>query len=65
MAQTIGYVSILVRDYDEALTFFTQSLDFTMVEDASKDRTGQDKRWVLIWPEGSQGTDLFREGYNS
>jgi catechol 2,3-dioxygenase-like lactoylglutathione lyase family enzyme len=60
MAQTIGYVSLLVRDYDEAIAFFTQSLDFTVVEDrASKDRFGRDKRWVLIRPAGSHGTDLL------
>jgi catechol 2,3-dioxygenase-like lactoylglutathione lyase family enzyme len=58
--QTIGYVSLLVRDYDEAIAFFTLSLDFTVVEDsASKDRFGRGKRWVLIRPRGSHGTDLL------
>lgn len=60
MAQTIGYVSLLVRDYDEAIAFFTQTLDFTTVEDTlSKDRFGRDKRWVLIRPRGSRGTDIL------
>lgn len=60
MAQTIGYVSLLVRDYDEAIAFFTQTLDFTTVEDTlSKDRFGRDKRWVLIRPRGSQGTGIL------
>jgi catechol 2,3-dioxygenase-like lactoylglutathione lyase family enzyme len=60
MAQTIGYVALVVRDYDEALAFFTQSLGFTLVEDSvAKDRKGQDKRWVLVRPPGSCGTDLL------
>jgi catechol 2,3-dioxygenase-like lactoylglutathione lyase family enzyme len=60
MAQTLGYVALVVRDYDEALEFFTQSLGFTVVEDSlSKDRNGQEKRWVLVRPPGSRGTDLL------
>ena len=60
MPQTLGYVALVVRDYDEALKFFTQSLGFTVVEDSlSKDRNGQDKRWVLVRPPGSRGTDLL------
>ena len=60
MAQTIGYVSLLVRDYDEAIAFFTQSLDFSVVEDSvSQDRFNRDKRWVLVRPRDSHGTDLL------
>jgi catechol 2,3-dioxygenase-like lactoylglutathione lyase family enzyme len=60
MAQTLGYVALVVRDYDEALSFFTQSLGFSVVEDSvAKDRNGQDKRWVLVRPPGSRGTDLL------
>src|SRR5882672_1793940 len=60
MAQTLGYVALVVRDYDEALTYFTQSLGFTVVEDvASKDRWGREKRWVLVRPPGSTGTSLL------
>jgi catechol 2,3-dioxygenase-like lactoylglutathione lyase family enzyme len=60
MSQTLGYVALVVRDYDEALLFFTQSLGFTVVEDSvAKDRNGQDKRWVLVRPPGSRGTDLL------
>ncbi|MGA7906193.1 MAG: VOC family protein [Candidatus Sulfotelmatobacter sp.] len=63
MAQTLGYVALVVRDYDEALAFFTQSLGFTVVEDSvSKDRNRQEKRWVLIRPPGSRGTDLLLAG---
>ena len=42
MTQTLGCVSLVVRDYDEALAFFTQSLGFTVVEDSlAKDRNGE------------------------
>src|SRR4030081_2399190 len=60
MSQTLGHVALVVRDYDEALEFFTQSLGFTVVEDSvAKDRNGLDKRWVLVRPPGSSGTDLL------
>jgi len=60
MPQTLVYVALLVRDYDEAISFFTQSLDFELVEDSvSKDRLGLDKRWVLIAPRGSRGTGVL------
>ena len=39
--QTLGYVALVVRDYDEAVAYFTQSLGFHVVEDSpSKDRQG-------------------------
>jgi catechol 2,3-dioxygenase-like lactoylglutathione lyase family enzyme len=60
MAQTLGYVALVVRDYDEALTFFTELLGFTVIEDSvAKDRSGNEKRWVLVSPPGSQGTALL------
>ena len=60
MSQTLGHVALLVRDYDEALAFFTHSLGFTVVEDSpAKDRLGKDKRWVLVSPPGSPGTTLL------
>lgn len=60
MPQSIGYVALLVRDYDEAIAFFTQSLGFEVLEDsASKDRLDQDKRWVLVAPPDSRGPSLL------
>jgi catechol 2,3-dioxygenase-like lactoylglutathione lyase family enzyme len=60
MAQTLGYVALVVQDYDEALAFFTQSLGFEVIEDSiAKDRLGNDKRWVLVRPPGSRGTSLL------
>jgi len=60
VAQTIGHVALVVRDYDEAISFFTRSLGFTVIEDSvSRDRLGNEKRWVLVSPPGSQGTNLL------
>jgi len=59
-SQTLGYVALVVRDYDEAIAFFTEKLGFCLVEDSpSKDRQGQIKRWVLVAPAGSRGTSLL------
>ena len=60
MPQSIGYLALVVREYDEAIAFYTRSLGFEVLEDStSKDRLGQDKRWVLIAPPGSRGTSLL------
>jgi catechol 2,3-dioxygenase-like lactoylglutathione lyase family enzyme len=53
MAQKIGYVALLVRDYDEALAFFTGQLKFRLVEDT---RLSEEKRWVLVAPPGAEGS---------
>lgn len=53
MPQSLGYVALLVHDYDEALAYFTEKLGFHLVEDSpSTDRNGEPKRWVLIAPPG-------------
>jgi lactoylglutathione lyase len=60
MAQTLGYVALVVRDYDEALAFFTRSLGFVVIEDSiAKDRSGNEKRWVLVGPSDARGTSLL------
>jgi len=56
MTQTLGYVAIVVRDYDEALAFYTGTLGFQLIEDTE---LGGGKRWVLIRPPGSTGTCLL------
>jgi catechol 2,3-dioxygenase-like lactoylglutathione lyase family enzyme len=53
MQQKIGYVALLVRDYDEAIAYFTDVLRFTLIEDT---RLADAKRWVLVAPPGSNGT---------
>jgi catechol 2,3-dioxygenase-like lactoylglutathione lyase family enzyme len=50
MAQSLAHVALLVRDYDEALDFFTRTLDFTLVEDTT---LAPGKRWVVVAPPGS------------
>src|SRR5918998_1585171 len=57
MKHTIVHVALVVRDYDEAIAYFTQTLGFTLVEDTYQPE--QDKRWVVIAPPGSSGTTLL------
>ena len=57
MSQTIIHVAVVVRDYDEAITFFRDKLHFTVVEDSYQ--PAQDKRWVVVAPPGGQGTSLL------
>ena len=49
--QSIGLVSLVVRDYDEAIDFFVGVLGFTLVEDTFVPE--QDKRWVVVSPPGA------------
>jgi catechol 2,3-dioxygenase-like lactoylglutathione lyase family enzyme len=56
MTQKLGYVALVVRDYDEAIAFYTKSLGFLLVEDTD---LGNGKRWVRVRPPGSDGTDLL------
>ena len=57
MKQSLVHVALVVRDYDEAIAFYTQKLHFTLVEDTYQPE--QDKRWVVVAPPGSQGTTLL------
>lgn len=57
MTQSIAHVALVVRDYDEAIAFFTETLGFELLEDAPV--PGEDKRWVLVAPPGSTGTSLL------
>ncbi|MDQ1162579.1 catechol 2,3-dioxygenase-like lactoylglutathione lyase family enzyme [Chryseobacterium sp. SORGH_AS 447] len=56
MKQSIIHISLLVKDYDEALDFYIQKLGFDLVEDT---RLSETKRWVLIKPPGSSGCCLL------
>jgi len=51
--QTLGLVSLVVREYDEALAFYVGKLGFTLVEDSFVPE--QNKRWVVIEPPGAAG----------
>lgn len=57
MKRSIVHIALVVRDYDEAIRFYTEKLDFTVVEDTYQPE--QDKRWVLIAPRGSDGPTLL------
>jgi catechol 2,3-dioxygenase-like lactoylglutathione lyase family enzyme len=56
MPQSLGYIAFVVRDYDEAIAFFTKKLEFQLIEDTA---LGNEKRWVRVRPPGSIGTDLL------
>jgi catechol 2,3-dioxygenase-like lactoylglutathione lyase family enzyme len=57
MKQSIVHVALVVRDYDEAIAFYTEKLNFELVEDTYQ--AEQDKRWVVVSPPGSQGVTLL------
>jgi catechol 2,3-dioxygenase-like lactoylglutathione lyase family enzyme len=57
MKQSIVHVALVVRDYDDAIRFYTEKLKFTVIEDTYQPE--QDKRWVLIAPPGSDGSALL------
>lgn len=56
MQQRLGAVSVLVRDYDEALAFYVGALGFELIEDSPR---GPGKRWVLVAPRGGDGARLL------
>ena len=57
MKQSILHLALVVRDYDEAIEFYTRKLHFTLVEDTYQ--PAQDKRWVVVAPPGSSETTLL------
>ena len=54
--QRIAHIALVVRDYDEAIAFYTKKLDFRLVEDT---RISDDKRWVVVAPPGAQECTLL------
>lgn len=57
MKQSIVHIALVVRDYDEAIAFYTKKLNFELIEDTYQPE--QDKRWVVVSPPGSEGTTLL------
>ncbi len=57
MQQHLGLVSIVVRDYDEAINFYVGTLGFTLVEDTPVPE--QKKRWVVVAPPGARESRLL------
>ena len=57
MKRFLGLVTLVVRDYDEAIAWFTERLGFELMEDLYQ--PAQDKRWVVVSPSGSHGSQLL------
>lgn len=56
MHQRIAHISLVVKDYDEAIEFYTKKLDFTLLEDTPIE---DDKRWVSVAPPGAKECSLL------
>lgn len=56
MSRFINAVSLVVNDYDEAIAFYVDKLDFELIEDT---RLSDEKRWVLIAPRGARETRIL------
>lgn len=56
MQQSIGQISLIVKDYDEAISFYIDKLKFELFEDTKMSDT---KRWVVISPKGNKGCNLL------
>lgn len=56
MNQRLAHISIIVDDYDDAITFYVQKLKFDLLQDT---KLTEEKRWVLVKPKGPQGCCLL------
>lgn len=56
MKQQIAYIALIVNDYDEAIQFYTEKLNFSLIENTVLSET---KRWVLVKPKNSDGCGLL------
>ena len=56
MQQRIAHIALVVKDYDEAIEFYTQKLDFKLIEDT---QLSEDKRWVVVTPPGARECTLL------
>jgi len=61
MEQHFHAMALVVKDYDEAIDFYTNKLHFDLVEDTQLSET---KRWVLVRPKGSEGSLLLAKAAN-
>jgi len=57
MNQRLASIALVVRDYDEAIEFYTKKLNFNLVEDTYLPT--EDKRWVVVAPSGPKGCNLL------
>ena len=56
MKQRIAHMALIVKDYDEAIAFYTDTLEFELVEDT---KLSDDKRWVRVRPQGDNEFSLL------
>lgn len=56
MYQRIAHIALVVKDYDDAIEFYTDKLDFKLLEDS---RIDEKKRWVLVAPPGAKECGLI------
>src|SRR5262245_45256747 len=56
MTQRLAMIALVVRDYDEAIAFYTTVLGFDLIEDTVQSAT---KRWVVVAPPGGAGMRLL------
>ncbi len=59
MKQQIAHIALVVGDYDEAIKFYTEKLNFILVEDIKQTEA---KRWVVVSPQGSECSLLLAKG---
>ena len=57
MKQDIVHIALVVKDYDEAIDFYVNKLQFELIEDTYQ--PDQDKRWVVVAPPNSNGVTLL------
>ena len=57
MYQRIALIALVVKDYDEAIEFYTKKLKFQLIEDTYQPE--QDKRWVVVSPPGAKECQLL------
>jgi catechol 2,3-dioxygenase-like lactoylglutathione lyase family enzyme len=55
--QSIVHIAVIVRDYDEAIAFYTKKLNFELIEDTYQPE--EDKRWVVVAPSNSKGVSIL------
>ncbi|WP_064196499.1 MULTISPECIES: VOC family protein [Emticicia] len=56
MKQYIAQFALVVKDYDEAIDFYTQKLNFELIEDTKQ---SEEKRWVVVKPKGATETAIL------
>jgi catechol 2,3-dioxygenase-like lactoylglutathione lyase family enzyme len=55
MRQSLGLIALVVRDYDEAIAWFTDKLRFTLEQDVDQGT----KRWIVVAPKGGSGARIL------